>query len=581
MKRGVAGDASGATVDQEVRVRRLGVGHDLLAAAVEQASEAIVITDAAGSIRYVNAAFERMSGYGRAEIVGANPRMLLKGHQSPLFREGVWRRLAARGAWSGELVQRHQDGSPCLVRTTISPIRDEAGGTTAYVAVQRDVTKERATAADRHRRERERAQVRTAIGRLRADAAPEQTAAAICAEVVALAGVEVAAIISFAGDVTAVPLAAVSPPGSPLEVGRPLSASQAAHLYRRASLGPWVERWQTRPADRQRGRKAVEAGAALISACAPLRQGAQLLGVLVVGTVGTGAVDRIAEHLPTTVELATIAGVLLAPWLRRRRWEAETRAEVERILAARALAPVYQPIHDLAAGGIVGWEALTRFESGIRPDEQLAEAHAVGLGLELEALCAAMALEGANALPAVGWVSINAAPALITEVGRLSPLLASAQRPVVLEVTEHAAVRDYGEIRAALARFGGVRLSVDDAGAGYASLHHIVELRPHFVKLDHSLVADIDRDPARQALITGLSYFARISGCELIAEGIETEAELAMLRSLEITLGQGYLLGAPAPAVSWQGASIRPAVIARTIRPTPEASSISTAAGSG
>ena len=562
----------GAGIGRAVPRRdRLALENARLAAAVEQASEAIVITDAAGSIQYVNPAFEQLSGYGRAEVLGANPRILRSGHQSPAVYETMWRRLAAGGAWSGELVNSRRDGTLYRVETTISPVRDGLGTTTSYVAVQRDVTRERAMEAEQERRARDRSQVTAALGRLRADAAPEETAAAVCAEVVALPGVEFAALISFVGSRVAIPLAVESPPGRPLEVGRPLPASRAAYLHRRASQGPWAERWQARAGDRQYGRRIAEAGA-LVAAYAPLRDGLELLGVLAIGTGEPAAAEQFAERLPAAVEFAAIASVLLAPWLRGRRREADVRAEIEGVIATRALAPIYQPIYDLTTGGVVGWEALTRFASGVRPDQQLAQAHAVGLGLELEALCVEVALEGADALPETGWVSLNAAPALITEVDLLQGLLAVARRPVVLEVTEHAAIRDYGEIRAALGRLGdGVRLSVDDAGAGYASLHHIVELRPHFVKLDRSLVADLDRDPDRQALITGLRYFAQISGCELISEGVETEAELATLRSLDVTLGQGFLLGAPAPAASWYGPLSRSGSSSAALRSSPSA----------
>jgi EAL domain-containing protein (putative c-di-GMP-specific phosphodiesterase class I) len=107
----------------------------------------------------------------------------------------------------------------------------------------------------------------------------------------------------------------------------------------------------------------------------------------------------------------------------------------------------------------------------------------------------------------------------------------------------------------ALAEIGNCRLAVDDAGAGYTSLSHILELHPDFVKLDISLVRDIDTNPARQAMIAGMCHFAAQSGTTLIAEGIETESEAQMLRELGVPLGesgmlgQGYLFGRPRPLV--------------------------------
>ena len=118
----------------------------------------------------------------------------------------------------------------------------------------------------------------------------------------------------------------------------------------------------------------------------------------------------------------------------------------------------------------------------------------------------------------------------------------------MLEVTEHTAITDYPAFRAAMAALGPkVELAVDDAGTGFASLRHIVELRPAFVKLDRSLIAGLESDEARQAMIVGLCHFADVTGCRLIVEGIETDRELAVLRALAIELGQGYLLGRPLP----------------------------------
>jgi EAL domain-containing protein (putative c-di-GMP-specific phosphodiesterase class I) len=130
----------------------------------------------------------------------------------------------------------------------------------------------------------------------------------------------------------------------------------------------------------------------------------------------------------------------------------------------------------------------------------------------------------------------------------LKQLIEQTSRELVLEVTEHKEITDYPAFRQAVRGLGArVRLAVDDAGAGFAGLRHIVELRPSFVKLDRQLIADINSDDARQAMVAGMVHFARNSGCWLIAEGVETEAELSCLRSLQLRYMQGYLLGQPAP----------------------------------
>jgi EAL domain-containing protein (putative c-di-GMP-specific phosphodiesterase class I) len=117
----------------------------------------------------------------------------------------------------------------------------------------------------------------------------------------------------------------------------------------------------------------------------------------------------------------------------------------------------------------------------------------------------------------------------------------------VLELTEHDAVDDYGALRAALRDCEpAVRVSIDDAGAGFASLRHVVMLQPDFVKLDRCWVTGIDHDPTRQAMVAGLSHFARTTGCDLVAEGIELEEERRALSDLDVRFGQGFLLGRPA-----------------------------------
>jgi EAL domain-containing protein (putative c-di-GMP-specific phosphodiesterase class I) len=213
---------------------------------------------------------------------------------------------------------------------------------------------------------------------------------------------------------------------------------------------------------------------------------------------------------------------------------------------------VYQPIVDLGTSEIVGFEALTRFDSGDRPDHVFADAWSVGLGPDLEVVTLKAAVEAAARLPPGPWLSLNISPRLFGMRPDLASILAKVGQPLVIEVTEHQAVADYEALRMAIQAIGpGVRLAVDDAGAGAANFAHIVGLRPDFVKLDMGFVRDIDSDVSRQALVVGLGHFALTAGCPLIAEGIETRAEAETLANLGAGLGQGYLYGRPAPIEHW------------------------------
>jgi len=198
------------------------------------------------------------------------------------------------------------------------------------------------------------------------------------------------------------------------------------------------------------------------------------------------------------------------------------------------------------------------------------------MGIELETVTLEAALREARHLEPRAWLSLNVSPALLLQPVTLRRLLAGRSRRIVLEVTEHEAIEAYAPLREAMLALGpGVRLAVDDAGAGVANFNHLVELRPNFVKIDICLVRGVDADPSRRAVVVGLVHFAAEAGCSVIAEGIETQAERATVTELGVTLGQGYLLAKPAPAETWQAATrkcdvpmrSRPAVVRRSRLP--------------
>jgi EAL domain-containing protein (putative c-di-GMP-specific phosphodiesterase class I) len=207
----------------------------------------------------------------------------------------------------------------------------------------------------------------------------------------------------------------------------------------------------------------------------------------------------------------------------------------------------------LATTEPVGYEALARFTSGTRPDAMLARALEVGLDAELELALIAAALEASASFGSSTWLSLNISPkVLLQAIEPLAALLHDQRRRIVLELTERAQIDDYPAVRGAIARLGPrVSLAVDDAGSGFASLRHVVELRPQYLKIDLSLVRHVDSDPTRRAMVGGLAHFAVGTQSVVIAEGIETAEELATLQGLGVPLGQGYLLGRPSPSGRW------------------------------
>ena len=225
------------------------------------------------------------------------------------------------------------------------------------------------------------------------------------------------------------------------------------------------------------------------------------------------------------------------------------QARVERIIREGGFEVHVQPIWDFIANTTVGFECLARFNHEPRrpPDAWFAEADEVGLGVALELAAIRSALAHADRFPPHIYLTINASAAALMSPDFEEAVTGCDPNRVVIELTEHSAVGDYEGLAARLRTFRdrGMRLAIDDAGAGYAGLQHIIRLRPDIIKLDMTLTRDVDSDPARRALATALIFYARETGCQILAEGIETEAELQTLKVLGVAKGQGYWLGRP------------------------------------
>jgi EAL domain-containing protein (putative c-di-GMP-specific phosphodiesterase class I) len=215
------------------------------------------------------------------------------------------------------------------------------------------------------------------------------------------------------------------------------------------------------------------------------------------------------------------------------------------------LSTVFQPIVAIDGGRVIGVEALSRFpaEFGLTPDVWFADAETVGLGVELEVAAVRAALRALDDLPTGVLLGVNVSPC-VAESAELHALFETVDvSRLVLEMTEHAPVDDYARLTAALQplRNRGLRIAVDDAGAGYASLRHILWLAPDHIKLDISITRDIDTDVARAALASALIGFAAKVGSGILAEGVETQAELDTIRALGARAAQGYYFGQPGP----------------------------------
>lgn len=233
----------------------------------------------------------------------------------------------------------------------------------------------------------------------------------------------------------------------------------------------------------------------------------------------------------------------------------DAHRRIHEVLRGDVLYIVYQPIFDLVNAEITGFEALSRFgtDSMQSTDLWFRDAHLVNLGVELEMKAVEIATQAIPWLNPCLDLAINVSPETILDQ-RFQQMLTGMERVshLVLEITEHASVDRYEEIALQLKpyRDKGLQIAVDDAGAGYASFRHILNLEPDRIKLDMSLTRDIDSDPARRALAAALVHFAYDTGSMLVAEGVETSTEAATLMELGVKKAQGFFLGRPMPLAS-------------------------------
>jgi EAL domain-containing protein (putative c-di-GMP-specific phosphodiesterase class I) len=210
---------------------------------------------------------------------------------------------------------------------------------------------------------------------------------------------------------------------------------------------------------------------------------------------------------------------------------------------------VYQPIYRLSDHRIIGLECLSRFDMEPRrtPDAWFNEANEIGLGVRLEMNAMLTALDGLRQVPGDFYVAVNVSPQTLINVDVLDYLDVVQPERLVLEITEHALVDDYLPLQATVAklRAAGVRFAVDDAGAGYSSMRHILTLHPEIIKLDMSLTRNIDSDTSRKALAAAMIGFGGQTGSHVVAEGVETRQELEALQTLGVHEVQGYHLSHP------------------------------------
>ena len=524
-----------------------------LASIIENLPGVAYITEVDGEGLYVSPQIEEILGYRPEEWLADNGLWERLLHPDDRERATAELRHDDQRGTSYSSIYRitARDGREVWIRDRAVSKRGSNGRLTVH-GVMFDITRERGAEVQLELAIAEQATTADSLRRLEPGQPIEVTARAICRELHRIADLDIAIVYAFGAGGSVSPIAQRVPSGAPTSPGTALPADVARYL-RESATGPWIDDLGRDMPAGDHLRAWRDAGATCV-AYIPIAVGGETQALLCAGTTSSIGTAGVARWLPSLTQFAAIGAALLGPALDARAAVAGARAEILRVVDERDLAPVFQPIVRLRDASVIGYEALTRFADGTPPERRFAEAEEAGVGLELEHAAIAAALDASATLPRSAFVSLNVShDHLDTDlIRRALRRRRGARRRIVVEITERAAIHDYDAVRGSIDRLPQpIDVAVDDAGAGFASLRHILELAPQYVKLDMHLVRGIDADPARQALVAGMVHFAHQLGCLLIAEGIETAAEAATLRRLRVPCGQGYLYGRPAPAAAF------------------------------
>jgi EAL domain-containing protein (putative c-di-GMP-specific phosphodiesterase class I) len=260
--------------------------------------------------------------------------------------------------------------------------------------------------------------------------------------------------------------------------------------------------------------------------------------------------DLTADDLEAMRLFAAIVGKHLEPIVARQRSKTLAQERITEVLDEGRIAMALQPIVDLRLGEVCGYEALARFPGtpSLPPNAWFEVAEQVGMGTALESAAVHAALRQLPRIPEECSLAVNVSATALMGSASIPELFGGAHgHRLVLELTEHQQIADQEHLLAVLSRVreAGVRIAVDDAGSGYAGLERILSLAPEVLKLDRTLVHGVAGHPGRQAMCEAMARFTDRTGARLVAEGIETQQDLDVLRALGVTHGQGFLLGRP------------------------------------
>lgn len=547
----------------------------LFADVFAHASEGVMITDTEGCILEVNDAFTRITGYARDEVVGKRPSLLKSGRQPPSFYAGLWRTLAGRGTWAGEIWNRRKNGEVYAEWLDISAVRDENGSITRYVAIFSDITTQK-----EHQRQLEHLAHFDALTGLpnRSLLVDRLRQAMVQAtrrqRIVAAAFIDLDGFKAIndahghdAGDFLLVQIAermrlAIREGDSLARLGGDEFVAVLLDLAKPDDCAPSLARLlaaAAQPVVWQDAELSVTASIGVafypqqeaIDAEQLLRQADQAMYI-------AKQSGKNCFHLFDSGHDSAV------------RTRHSLIEDFRRGLLAGEMVLHYQPKVELASGRVVGVEALLRWQHPqqgfLPPAEFLAALEADPLAIDLdewviETVLRQIEVWNARGLDLSVSVNVNVGATYLLQrdfMARLKRLLLAHDhvwaKRITMEILETSALADLSHVAATVreARELGVDFALDDFGVGYSSLAYLKHLPVAELKIDRSFICDMAEDPDDMRIVEAVVGLATAFGRRVVAEGVETAEQMRLVALLGCAYAQGFHVARPMPAEDFE-----------------------------
>lgn len=530
----------------------------------ERSPQAILVTDERNIIQRVNPAFERATGYSAAEVVGRNPSLLSSGRQGPDFYKAMWGQLQATGEWQGEIWNRRKDGTAYCEWLTVTQMRHD-GHATGHIGMFIDITQRKEAEAQVEWRANFDTLTTLPNRHLlldRIDQAVKRARRSTVGGAVMLLDLDHFKEINDslghqAGDAVLIEVAS-----------RLQKVMRENDTVGRLGGDEFVVLLTDLPAEQASAvaERILQALTAPVTVSGRELQTAASIGIATYPDDGDDPSEllRLADMAMYSAKAAGRGSwqMFTQQMDQQSRRRLDLIADLRVALAQDQIELFYQPIVDIATGDVVKAEGLARWRHPrhgfIPPDQFIALAEETGLIHPLGQVVLATGMAARQRINDAGLncqISVNISsrqiglPAFAAEVRHLLENENMAVNPIVFEVTESLLLADFERACALLREFAdaGAVIALDDFGTGYSSLSYLYRLPASILKIDRSFTINLQQRPDVRRLVQAIIDLGHDLGFRIVAEGVETADQRAVLSEMGCDYGQGYYFAKPMP----------------------------------